>query len=543
MAVSRAVKKWLVIVCSILLVLLIATGIYLSYLARHSEERLREFVTQALSEKFKSEVELRAIHVKVFPRLAVDGDGLILRHHGRTDVPPLIHIGHFSFKVGIIGLLRPVKHIPLVTLKDMTINIPPRKHDRGEKDDNKGKQNRQPATGDSGKKPSPDIIVDKIICDNTDILIIPKQPDKVPLDWDIHDLVLYSVGPDKPFSFRGNLTNGKPRGEIVTQGQFGPWDAEDPGGSPVSGDYKFTDADLDPFPGISGTLSSTGQFHGILAELQVTGETGMPDFSLDKVGKPVPLHTEYSATVDGTNGDTLLHPVNATLVQSLIITNGSVVGIPHQGKLITMDAVVPDGRIQDMLSLAINSDKPLMTGPVKIKAKLVIPPGKEKALDKIVLDGQFGVDDAHWSSPALREKLKSLSRHAQGEPEDKDVGSAVSDLKGAFHMEKGIIHFQRLTFSVEGARIDLAGTYGVRGGELDLKGHLRLEAKLSDTMTGAKSFFLKIFDPFFSKDGAGTVLPISITGTREKPVFGVSVFHKTIKKSIATSGDSSDKKN
>jgi len=48
-------------------------------------------------------------------------------------------------------------------------------------------------------------------------------------------------------------------------------------------------------------------------------------------------------------------------------------------------------------------------------------------------------------------------------------------------------------------------------------------------VTGAKSFFLKAIDPFFSKGGAGTVLPITITGTEENPVMGVTVFHKNLR--------------
>jgi len=47
-----------------------------------------------------------------------------------------------------------------------------------------------------------------------------------------------------------------------------------------------------------------------------------------------------------------------------------------------------------------------------------------------------------------------------------------------------------------------------------------------------KSFFLKAIDPLFSKHGAGTELPITITGTQEAPVFGVSVFHKKIEKQL-----------
>jgi hypothetical protein len=53
-------------------------------------------------------------------------------------------------------------------------------------------------------------------------------------------------------------------------------------------------------------------------------------------------------------------------------------------------------------------------------------------------------------------------------------------------------------------------------------------------MTGTKSFFLKVIDPFFSKGSAGTVIPIHITGTRDDPVFGVTVFHKTFNRKFST---------
>jgi len=41
--------------------------------------------------------------------------------------------------------------------------------------------------------------------------------------------------------------------------------------------------------------------------------------------------------------------------------------------------------------------------------------------------------------------------------------------------------------------------------------------------TGAKSFFLKLADPIFKKKGAGAVIPIKITGTREEPKFGLDL--------------------
>jgi hypothetical protein len=522
-----ASRNWLIVLGAFLLVLLVAGGV-LAWRVRHMDNAIRLWVIRSLSDHFQSRVELATLRVTGFPNLGVSGEDLTIYFHDRTDVPPIIRIDKFSFDLGLLAILRLPRRVSTALIENMTVTIPPRGEKKNRNSSGSGKTNNMLTS----------LIVDEVICKNTILITLPRKPDpgkpaKEPLEWDIHDLDLRSASVDKPFHFHGILTNAKPRGEIDTSGEFGPWEVDDPGSSPVSGSYKFTDADLGPFPGIAGILSSNGKFTGKLAELEVDGETDTPDFSLDKVGKPVPLHTEYSATVDGTNGDTVLHPVRATLIRSLIIAEGSVINEPdHVGHRIVLDVGAPNARIQDILSLAINSDKPILTGPAKIKAKLLLPPGKEKVLDKMILDGQIGINDAQWSSPEVRKALESLSRRAEGKPQDDDAGSAVSDLRGNFHVEKGIVRFSSLTFGIPGAVIDLAGTYQIIGGQIDLQGHLRLQAKLSQTVTGTKSFFLKALDPFFEKNGAGTVIPISVTGTRENPTVGVSIFHKKIEKQI-----------
>jgi hypothetical protein len=90
---------------------------------------------------------------------------------------------------------------------------------------------------------------------------------------------------------------------------------------------------------------------------------------------------------------------------------------------------------------------------------------------------------------------------------------------------------------VPGATVQLQGSYKLQGERLDFTGDLRLKAKLSQTVAGKKSFFLKAVDPFFAKKGAGAVVPISITGTRESPTIGVTLFHKTVKKKLGGDKD------
>ena len=528
---SRRRSKWPYL-AGIVVGLLAGLTLFVFLRTRNMEDRTREWVVRELQQRFNSDVELETLHVNLLPQMGVDGAGLSIRYHHRRDLPPMFHVAKFSFNLGILGILRAPRHIAGVYVENMTITIPP----RGEM--------KEPKPASNAKKFIPSVIADEIVCNDTDLVIVPKKQGKEPLDFDIHDLVLKSVGADKPFDFHGNLTNAKPQGEIATRGTFGPWDVDEPGDTPVTGSYEFRDADLGPFPGIAGTLSSTGAYHGQLNEIEVAGNTDTPNFSLDPVGHPVPLHTDFSATVNGTDGDTYLHPVRATLGRSLIIAEGSVVRVPEkQGHIIKLDIDAPDARIQDILNLAVNSDKPLLTGPAKIKAKLLLPPGKQKVLQKMILDGQVGLEDAQWSSAKIRDKLASLSRHAEGQPENEEAGSSVSDLHGDFRLEKAIIRFRTLRFSVPGALVALTGNYDIREANLDFSGQLRLQAKLSQTVTGKKSFFLKAVDPFFSKEGAGTLLPITITGTREAPMLGVSVFHKTIKRPLGgASKDANDTK-
>ncbi len=63
----------------------------------------------------------------------------------------------------------------------------------------------------------------------------------------------------------------------------------------------------------------------------------------------------------------------------------------------------------------------------------------------------------------------------------------------------------------------MKGSYGLASGDLNFVGDVRLDAKVSETMTGAKHVLLKPFDPLFNKHGAGTYLPLEISGTRDKP--------------------------
>jgi hypothetical protein len=120
-------------------------------------------------------------------------------------------------------------------------------------------------------------------------------------------------------------------------------------------------------------------------------------------------------------------------------------------------------------------------------------------------------------------KITSLSRRGQGKPRDEDFQNARFDMQGRFVLANSQVTFSSLSFGIPGATVQLQGTFGLLSQALDFHGTLRLQAKVSQTTTGIKSLLLKPIDPLFEREGAGTVLPIKITGTREEPSFRLEI--------------------
>lgn len=504
------VWRW---VLSIAALLLVALGIGLYFLSSHLTPIVRAKALDMLRSRFDSEAEIGELDLSLWHGIVVNGKQMVVRHHGRTDVPPLLEIGEFSGEMGWLALIEKPWHIRRVELKGLQIHIPP-------------KEKRQFTRNPNRKQRDIPVIVDELIANDSELDLLPGDPLKSIHEFDIHRLVMHSVGLGHSAPFEADLTNAVPPGEIKTSGNFGPWQGNDPGQTPLSAGYTFKDADLGVFKGISGILSSDGNFGGVLEKIDVKGQTTVPDFMLSIAGHPMLLKTDFEATVDGTNGDTLLHPVIAQFLNTTLICNGGVVKA-HEGKgrEIVLDVTTDHARLEDLMRLAVKSKGAMMTGAVRLTTKFDLPPGKDEIADRLKLDGQFGIGGAQFANATVREKIEGLSRRGQGKPEDDDAGSAVSELKGNFLLKNAQITFRKLSFGVTGAKVELAGTYGLRDEKLDFHGTLRLEAKLSQTVTGVKSFLLKPFDPFFRKNGA-TVLPIKVTGTRDQPSFGLELRRK-----------------
>ena len=381
--------------------------------------------------------------------------------------------------------------------------------------------------------------VGKIECTSANILLETSKPGKLPTDiavasFTLTDAKATASAPDKPMHFDAELTNPRPVGTIHSTGTVGPWQTADPGESPIEGGYTFDHADLSTIKGIAGILSSTGGYRGTIRNVEVDGETDTPDFRLTHFGNALPLHTRFHANVDATDGDTWLDPVDATLGHSNFSAQGKVVRdvvtdpatghLSSRGHDIDLQVNIDSARVEDFLHLASSSQEPLLTGALTLKATLHISPGPEPVHKRLNLKGAFNLDQARFTSAKIQDKITELSLRGQGRPKElKDANPAAtrSAMQGSFTMAEGVITLPALAYTVPGATIDLAGTYGVDGGALAFNGTAKLQATISQMVGGVWGVLLKPANRIFEKDGAGTDLRIHIDGTREDPHFGV----------------------
>jgi hypothetical protein len=492
-------------------------------------EPLRKLVVATLEDRLDSSVELKAFSVDLFPAVSVRGSGLTLRLRTVADpaVPPLIQIDSFTVHCGIVDLLRRPRRFKHVTLEGLVVNIPPgglKKDGNPIADSRQDQAPVEKSQGPARKDISP-IIVDTLVADGALLRIIPRREGKLPKEFAIQALTMRSLGIAEQMPFTATLTNPVPKGQIETSGTFGPWQKGQPGATPLAGNYSFQKADLGTIKGIGGILDSTGAFHGELQRIVVKGETQTPDFHLDISRQPVALSTTFQAVVDGTDGDTYLDVVHAKFLQTAITAKGAVTGTKGvKGRTVKLNVHIEDGRIEDLLRLAVKGD-PLMVGRVGLQTDFDLPPGEKDVIERLLLAGKFGVGAATFTNAGVQKKLSGMSHRARGGDPEQQAENIVSDLSGTFRLKDGSLSFSDLAFGLPGATLRLHGSYGLRSETIMFDGTLRMDATISEAAGGGgmKGFFLKAIDPLFRKKGAGALVPIRVRGTREKPEFGLDV--------------------
>ena len=498
-------------------------------------------IATLLSERTGREVEVGALRWSFSPRLHLEGERIRV---GGTEPGdgPLIGIGVFTLDADLRGLLSTPRRIRSIHLTELEVHVP-RGRTRGDPAATEDEPTEsatqdgfaQPLTdvspaGDAERAADTPLVVDRVVVDRARVEIASSRPDKPPRVFAMQSLTLASVALDRPISFEAGLTNPKPVGQVATTGQFGPWNKAAVRDTPISGRYEFNDADLATFNGIGGILTSTGTFSGTFGQIHATGEADIPDFIVS-VGQVVPLQTRFEVEVGDRGGDVQLRSVLTRFLDSELVAVGEVVRVEGvSGRSVRIDVTGHEARVEDLVRFGLKSDTSPLAGQIDLRARLEIPPGDRPVVERMVVDGEFEIREARFANLDVQKTLARISQIGQGATEGEPGTSVVSNLQGTFEIADAMLRFSRLSFAVPGMAVRLVGSYGLREQSLDFGGELHLEQAASQLVPSVRvpdrvAPWLRLLDPIFRPRDAssGTVVPITISGTRSNPSFRVEI--------------------
>jgi AsmA-like C-terminal region len=471
----------------------------------------REAVIKDLEDASLSRVDVGSFRRTYFPHVGCVLEHVVFQHNPKSGTPPLITADRIIIESNVAGLF--VEHVSRIIAEGLHLLVPPRGSDEH---------------FEVPKRSS--FVIDELVADGAVLEVARRNPTDQPLIFVFHRFSLGDVGSSAPASFRAKFSNPEPRGEISTNGSFGPWNAADLGQTAVSGQYVFEHAELGMFPGIAGILSSSGKFGGVLNHIEAQGETDTPDFAVSSSSHQAPLRTQFQAVVNGENGDTFLQKVVATFRRTSVWTEGSIAARAGEpGKWTSLHLVARDGRIQDVLLLFVKSQRAPMSGTVSFQADVSLPPQHQQFLQTVGLKGDFGIDAGSFTKFDTQQALNQLSAGAEKEhskteqKDDVQPENVLSNLKGHVLLQGGTARFSSLSFDIPGAAAQFHGTYNLISGKIDLHGTLKTADEPSDATGGIKAVMLKVLEPFFKKKHVGYMMPVQITGTYEHPIFGLDL--------------------
>ncbi len=498
-------------------------------------------MVQALEQQSGSSVEIGSFQHIYFPHPGCIAQNVIFRRSGNST--PLITIRKLTIMGSYSTLM--LHHITMIRAEQTHVTIPPHGTSVGP----------EFTPIELGVLHS-EITIGKIFADGAEVEFLPDQPGKQPLVYHISKLALHNLAEGQPLLYHASIQLPLPPADVYVQGKLSPVRHGQVGTTVMSGTFDVENMKLGVFGGIAGTLASKGSFDGVLQHINVQGATNTPDFEVTESGHKLHLVSHYQALVNGMNGDVALNSVTAQFGRTAINVAGDIAGKDDtKGKTASLEINSDGARIEDLLRLFVKDKTPPMSGAIVFRAKATLPPENRPFIDKVQLQGDFGISGAKYPHPETQKDIDVLSARAQGkagqveDEDDKrgnnsyDPGRVLSNLKGHVVLRDAVAHLSNVSFDVPGASAQVSGTYNLKTNQIDFKGDMHLDTELSKATTGVKSFLLKVIQPLTAqKKHEGSIVSLKIAGTYDDPKYTVLPTTKkqdvTLlqKKSAASSG-------
>ncbi len=479
---------------------LLGTGFF--FVREHWPYRYRE-IKPLLEGDFGSEVKIGRYHRTYFPYPGFVAEDVRLHRKTAPDAPDLGHADRMVVQGRWSDLLTLQRRVRLVEVTGLHLVIPAAGSRANQEDF---------PPGSSSDFTGPDTAIEQFAIRNSVLDVMGEKGSR--LSFAVRELLMDNVVKGQPVNYSVDMHNPLPSGHINARGSFGPLNAKSLAATPVSGSFTFTSVRLEDVGEIHGVLSSSGDFHGQLGQLEAKASTHTPDFAVAK-GHPTPVEGSIACTVNALHGDIAIQGIDIRLGQTSVHATGTIDGSPNTTNL---DIDVQRGRAQDVMRIFVEDDVPV-EGPVWIRAHAYLAPATGAAfMRRLHVAGTFEVPAERLTDKQTEKSLTEFSQRAQDKkvPDDDEKASVkrdtLSSVSGPARIENGIASTPHLVFKVPGAQADLGGTFNFDNKSAHLVGNLRMESDISHAATGFKSFLLKPLAPFFKKKNAGASIPIAVTG-------------------------------
>jgi hypothetical protein len=471
--------------------------------AAHWPYRYRQ-IRPLVEDVFGSQVKIARYHRTYFPHPGFMATNITIARNSAPDQSPLGTVQSILVQGRWSDLFLLRRRVRLVEMTGAHIVIPPVGSKANREDFPPGS-----ASGFGG----PETAIESLQIH--DSLLEVQHDDGESFRFPIRELQINGLQKGQPLHYAIDMRNAIPHGRITATGSFGPLNAKDVGATPISGQFTFTGVELHDVGDIRGTLSASGRFTGTLKAIQADAISHTPDFAVDD-GHATFVDGKVHCTINGQNGDVLLHQIELRTGRTTIRARGQVAGSP---KVANLDIFLDGGRAEDVLRPFIQNEVPIL-GPVTLHSHAYVGPSGAGApfLQRLHVEGAFDLSAGRLTDSKSRQALTAFSRRAQSpKPDGPSPGDASQDvfssLEGPAAIRNGIIATPGLFFHISGAKAKLAGTFALHGEAAHLTGNLAMQTDISHAATGFKSFLLKPLAPFFKKRHAGAVIPIAVLGT------------------------------
>lgn len=487
------VGKGIAIGGAVVLLLIVAGVITLHYFWPFTEAAVKRELGDAASAR----VSFAKFHDKYFPPGCV-AEGVVFQKN--PSGPPFITIRRLTIRSNLLGLLH--HHLSLIRAEGAKVNW------------QKAEKQADP--------PSQPTVVDRLVADDA-VLEIPRRSTDGPLRFVFHKFEVHNLRGPGQSNFAAEFENPLPHGELRVSGHFGPWNNSTPKKTALDGNYDLDRADLGVFHSVQGLVSSKGRFSGTFDSLDVQGQTSTPELSVTSTHHGLPLQTDFTAKINGATADVLLPRVKAQFGKDELDVHGTIAREQSGKRIARLEIQCERGRIEDTFYPFTHSQKTALTGDVKFRMQVTIPPGNEKFDEKLGLASTFDIEGAHFTHQKTQVGLSKIAEAPQQSHPDV---LAPASLRGAVVVKDGTAHFSWLQVEDQDASANFHGTFGLLDERVNLHGQLKTAASLTKSTHGIKAVFAKVIEPFFKKRPHVTVVPVKIGGTYKDPQFGLDLGQK-----------------